>query len=47
MCESDLAFVVSQSGCSNSIDALDKLKSMGHLAVGLTGVDKFVITNYH
>lgn len=38
MSESDLAFVVSQSGCStNSIEALDKLKEMGHLAVGLTG----------
>lgn len=38
MCETDLAFVVSQSGCStNSIEALDKLKSMGHTAVGLTG----------
>lgn len=38
MCETDLAFVVSQSGCStNSIDALKKLKEMGHTAVGLTG----------
>lgn len=38
MCETDLAFVVSQSGCStNSIEALDKLKAMGHTAIGLTG----------
>ncbi|MDD6467122.1 MAG: SIS domain-containing protein [Erysipelotrichaceae bacterium] len=38
MKETDLAFVISQSGCStNSIEALDKLKAMGCLAVGLTG----------
>lgn len=36
--ENDLAFVVSQSGCStNSIEALKKLKELGHLAIGLTG----------
>ncbi|MCD8028522.1 MAG: SIS domain-containing protein [Erysipelotrichaceae bacterium] len=34
----DLAFVVSQSGCStNSIDALKKLKELGYQAIGLTG----------
>lgn len=36
--ENDLAFVISQSGCStNSIEALKKLKELGHLAIGLTG----------
>lgn len=37
MKDDDLAFVVSQSGCStNSIDALKKLKEMGQKAIGLT-----------
>lgn len=36
--ENDLAFVVSQSGCStNSIDAIKKLKELGVTAIGLTG----------
>lgn len=36
--ENDLAFVISQSGCStNSIDALKKLKELGVTAIGLTG----------
>lgn len=36
--DNDLAFVISQSGCStNSIEALKKLKELGCLAVGLTG----------
>lgn len=38
MKDDDLAFVISQSGCStNSIDALKKLKEMGQIAIGLTG----------
>lgn len=38
MKESDFAFVISQSGCStNSIEALDKLKSMKKAAIGVTG----------
>lgn len=38
MNEHDLAFVVSQSGCStNSIDALKKIKELGFKAIGLTG----------
>jgi len=36
--DNDMAFVISQSGCStNSIEALDKLKQLGFLAIGLTG----------
>lgn len=36
--DSDFAFVISQSGCStNSIEALEKLKSMGIPAIGITG----------
>lgn len=35
--EDDFVMVISQSGCStNSIEALDKLRSMGRLAIGLT-----------
>lgn len=36
--DNDLAFVISQSGCStNSIAALTKLKELGFLSIGLTG----------
>lgn len=38
MKDNDLAFVVSQSGCStNSIEALKKIKELGFKAIGLTG----------
>ncbi len=36
--ENDLAFVISQSGCStNSIAALNKLKELGYPPIGITG----------